>query len=147
MTDVWQQTREDGFVISTDTSRLDVQWILDFLKNESYWANTVDRAVIEKSIRNSIAFGLYDSTGKQAGCALVISDRARYAYLSDIFVDRTYRGRGLGVWLLQTLMTYPEFEHVNRWALRTQDAHTLYEKVGFRRTGDVLGRAMELTRP
>lgn len=147
MNEVWEQNRQDGFVISTDMSRLDVPWILDFLKNESYWANTVDRVVIEKSIRNSIAFGLYASTGKQAGCALVISDRARYAYLSDIFIGTSYRGQGLGVWLLQTLMTYPEFENVNRWALRTRDAHTLYEKVGFRRIGDTLGRVMELTRP
>lgn len=98
MTNVWERTREDGFVISIDPSRLDIKWIADFLQHESYWANTVDRAVIEKSIRNSIAFGLYDATGKQAGCALVISDRARYAYLSDIFIATEFRGRKLGVW-------------------------------------------------
>lgn len=147
MNDIWEKFREDGFEISTDKSRLDIKWIADFLQYQSYWANMVDRAVIEKSIRNSIAFGLYDSIGNPAGCALVISDRARYAYLSDIFIGTSYRGQGLGVWLLKTVMTYPEFEHVNSWALRTQDAHTLYEKVGFRRIGDSLGRAMELTRP
>ncbi len=147
MIEIWEQTRQDGFVISTDPSRLDIKWIADFLQYESYWASTVDRSVIEKSIRNSIAFGLYNATGKQAGCALVISDRARYAYLSDIFIATAFRGRKLGVWLLETVMAYPEFAHVNRWALRTQDAHTLYEKVGFRRIGDTLGRAMELTRP
>ena len=147
MTEIWEQTRQDGFVISTDWSRLDVKWVADFLQHESYWASMVDRAVIEKSIRNSIAFGLYEATGKQVGCALVISDRARYAYLSDIFIATAFRRRKLGVWLLETLMAYPEFENVNRWALRTQDAQTLYEKVGFRLTGEPMGRAMELTRP
>ena len=147
MTGIWEQARQDGFVISTDRSRLEIKWIVDFLQHESYWANMFKRAIIEKSIRNSIAFGLYDAAGKPAGCALVISDRARYAYLSDLFIATEFRGRKLGVWLLETVMAYPEFQNVNRWALRTQDAHALYEKVGFRLTGEPMGRAMELTRP
>ncbi|MDO9459577.1 MAG: GNAT family N-acetyltransferase [Alphaproteobacteria bacterium] len=147
MTEVWERTREDGFVISTDTSRLDMSWIVDFLKNESYWANHISGAVIEKSIRNSIPFGLYNPAGKQSGFSLVVSDRARYAWLGDVCIDKACRGRGLGVWLVQNVLAYPEFETVNRWALRTKDAHTLYEKFGFRRTGDSEGRAMELTWP
>lgn len=147
MNEVWEQNRQDGFLISTDTSRLDVPWILNFLKNESYWANKLDRAVLEKSIHNSIPFDLYNSTGRQIGFAKVLSDKARYAWLSDVFVDTLYRGRRLGVWLMETLLAYPEFETVSRWALRTNDAHMLYEKFGFRRTGDNEGRDMVLTRP
>ncbi len=147
MIEIWEQTRQDGFVISTDPSRLDLPWILDFLKNESYWATKLDRAILEKSIHNSNPFGLYNPAGNQIGFAKVLSDKARYAWLSDVFVDTTYRRLRLGVWLMETLLAYPEFETVNRWALRTNDAHTLYEKFGFRRTGDSEGRDMVLTRP
>jgi len=147
MAEVWERTREDGFAISTDVSRLDVPWILDFLKNESYWASSLNIAIIEKSIRNAIPFGLYSPEGNQVGYSQVVSDRARYAWLGDVCVDKVCRGYGLGVWLVQTVLAYPEFETVNRWTLRTRDAHTLYEKFGFRRTGDSEGRAMELTRP
>lgn len=120
----------DGYRISTDPARLDLEAIWGFLRT-SYWAAGVPRAVIERSIYNSLAFGLYGPRGEQAGFARAVTDRARFAWLSDVFVLDQHRGRGLGIWLVQSALAHPELAGV-RVVLGTSDAHTLYERFDFR---------------
>jgi GNAT superfamily N-acetyltransferase len=116
-------------VISTDRSRLDVDAVHRFL-TQSYWATGIPRETVLRSIENSLCFGVY-CDGKQVGFARVISDFATYAYLGDVFVLEFYRGRGLGKWLMECIVSHPTLQGLRRWSLATRDAHGLYAQFGF----------------
>jgi GNAT superfamily N-acetyltransferase len=138
----WQR---DGYEISTDPARLDRRASWQFLRTSYWWPDDAPRATVEKAIDNSaLVFGLYDSTGCQAGFARVVTDRCRFAWLADVFVLEPHRGGGLGVWLVQTALDDPELEGV-RVVLGTADAHGLYERFGFRAVD--AGRMMERRAP
>lgn len=119
-----------GYEISTDPARLDVARVHAFLAEESYWAPGVRRDRVERSIAGSLCFGLYAPDGAQAGFARAVTDSATTAYLADVFVVSGHRGRGLGVWLVQTVLEHPELRGVG-WLLRTRDAQALYARFGF----------------
>jgi GNAT superfamily N-acetyltransferase len=122
--------RRAPFTISTDPARLDVDAVHAFLARESYWAAGIGRDTVARALASSLCFGLYDGAA-QIGLARVISDHATYAYLSDVYVLAAYRGRGLGVWLLECIMGHPALQGLRRFALHTQDAHGLYTRFGF----------------
>jgi GNAT superfamily N-acetyltransferase len=121
--------RRDGYEISTDPARLDRAAIHRFLRT-SYWSPGIERELVDRGIDNSLPFGLYDPAGGQAGFARVITDRARFGWLADVFVLPAHRGRGLGVWLVETVLSHPDLSGL-RLLLATRDAHTLYERFGF----------------
>jgi GNAT superfamily N-acetyltransferase len=125
--------RRDGYEISTDPSRLDRQAIHAFLRT-SYWARGVDLDTVNRAIDHSLPFGLYTSEGDQAGFARAVTDTARFAWLADVFVLPEHRGKGLGVWLVETVLSHPDLTGL-RIILGTSDAHTLYERFGFTRVG------------
>jgi GNAT superfamily N-acetyltransferase len=129
-----RRTRADGYEVSTDPARLDLEAVHGFLRT-AYWSQGVPREVVERSLEHSIPFGLYDARGGQAGFARVVSDRAAFAYLGDVFVLPEHRGRGLGVWLVECVLAHPELQGLRRWHLATADAHELYRRFGFRETG------------
>ncbi|MBI4675716.1 MAG: GNAT family N-acetyltransferase [Chloroflexi bacterium] len=114
---------------STDKTRLDLEAIVAFLAR-AYWAQGRTREVIARSIQNSICFGLYDGD-KQIGFARVISDRATFAYLCDVYIADECRGRGLGKWLMEVVMAHPELQGLRRWTLATRAAHGLYRQFGW----------------
>jgi len=123
----------DGpYQVSTDISKLDVNIIHEYLSEESYWAKGIPRDVVEKAIRNSICFGLYHNA-EQIGFARVVTDKATFAYVADVFVLPAYRGKGLSKWLMQTIQAHPELQNLRRWILTTKDAHSLYEQCGWKR--------------
>jgi GNAT superfamily N-acetyltransferase len=124
-----EEHHKNGFSISTDPERLDLDVIHGFL-TESYWAKGVPREVVARSIENALCFGIY-SDGKQVGFARVISDYATYAYIGDVFVLESYRGRGLSKWLMECIMQHPRLQGLRRWSLVTGDAHGLYSQFGF----------------
>lgn len=133
----------DGFVISTDPERLDRESIHRFLA-ASYWAPQVPRSVVDRSIENSTPFGLYEQEGgRQVGFARVITDRATFAYVADVYVLESHRHRGLALWLMETIRAHPELQNMRRWTLFTRDAHPLYRKVGFKDIEDP-PRCMEI---
>ena len=121
--------RED-FVISTDPSRLDLHWIHNYLANEAYWSRGIPFILFKRSIENSLCFGIYLQEA-QVGFGRVISDYATFAYLADVFIAEQYRRRGLGKWLVDCILGYPELQGLRRWMLATKDAHGLYEPRGF----------------
>jgi GNAT superfamily N-acetyltransferase len=121
--------KREQFVISTDAERLDLDVIHRFLTN-SYWANGIPREVVERSIQNSLVFGLFDGN-TQIGFARVITDLATFAYIGDVFVLDAYRGRGLGKWMMECIEQHPSLQGLRRWSLVTRDAHGLYARCGF----------------
>ncbi len=123
----WQKGE---YTISTNDAWLDIALLHDYLSNRSYWAKGRTRAVIEHSIANSLAFGLYRST-RQVGFARVVTDYATFAYLADVFVLEEERGHGLGKWLMETIVQHPQLQGLRRWLLVTRDAHGLYRQAGF----------------
>ncbi len=119
----------DGFTISTDRARLDLDMLYAFLST-SYWARGIPRDVMERSIRNAVPFGIYEGE-KQVGFARVVTDLATVGYVGDVFVLEPWRGRGLSRWLMECILAHPELQGFRRWFLLTRDAHGLYERVGF----------------
>jgi GNAT superfamily N-acetyltransferase len=115
--------------ISTDPARLDIDLIHSFLVT-SYWAKGRRRSVVERSIRNSLCFGVYIA-GRQVAFARVVSDRAVFAYLMDVFVLPEFRGRGISKALMRTVLEHPDLQNLRVFLLATRDAHGLYAQFGF----------------
>ncbi len=132
-----------GYVVSTDRDRLDRAAIHRFLSQEAYWSPGVPREVVDRSIDGSLCFGLYAPDGSLAGFGRAITDAATYAYLADVFVLAPHRGRGLGVWLVETILGHPDLQTLRRWVLFTADSHDLYRRFGFG-PGQTPERYMEL---
>ncbi len=125
----WQK---EQYLISTDKSRLDVSMIHHFLYTTAYWAVGRPMSTVRKSIENSLCFGLYDGE-KQVGFARIITDYATNGWVCDFFIIQPYRGKGLGKWLVDCMMEYPDVKGLRRLVLNTRDAHDLYIKhAGFR---------------
>ena len=118
------------FIIDNDKTKLQFDVIQRFLSEESYWAKNRTPEQTRTAIEHSICFGLYHKDA-QIGFARVVTDRATFAYLGDVFVLDEYRGRGLGKWLMETIVAHPELQGLRRWVLATRDAHGLYEPFGF----------------
>ena len=123
--------RRGEHTISTDPALLDLDLVHRFLSEEAYWSSGVDRETVERSIEHSIAFGLYRGA-EQVGFARVVTDRAAIAYLADVFVLSDERGGGLGKWLVETVLSHPDLRDLRVFFLGTADAHSLYERYGFR---------------
>lgn len=125
-----QEWQQGGFVISSDPARLDVERVFRYLAYESYWANGRTRAMIERSIANSLPFGIYKDK-QQVGFCRVVTDYATFAWLCDVFVLEPFRGLGLSKWMMQVVTSHPELQGVRRWMLGTKDAQELYRQYGF----------------
>jgi GNAT superfamily N-acetyltransferase len=125
----WQR---GDFEISTDPARVDIPTVHRFLSEEAYWSPGVPLDVVTRAIHGSIVFGIYRvEDGAQAGFARVVSDRATFAWICDVFVLPEFRGHSLGKWLMETIAAHPDLQDLRRWMLATRDAHELYEKTGF----------------
>ena len=122
---------DDGFYISSDKSKFDLEFIHDFLSNQAYWAKGRSMDLVVKSIENSLCFGVFTKNDKQIGFARITTDFVVFAWLMDAFIERDYRGKGLGRFLIDTIVNHKELKHVNGIGLRTNDAHKLYRQFGF----------------
>lgn len=120
---------KDGFIITTDKSAIDITTVHGFLSS-SYWAENIPVDVVKRSIEGSLCFSLLKD-GQQIGFARVITDKATFAYLADVFVLEDYRGQGLSKWLMEVIMSLPELQGLRRFLLATKDAHGLYSQFGF----------------
>jgi GNAT superfamily N-acetyltransferase len=122
---------QSEYTISTDKSRLDLDLIHGFL-TRCYWAEGIPRDLVERSIDNALCFGVFRGN-EQVGFARVISDQATYAYIGDVFIVESHRGRGLAKLLIKAIMEHRHLQGLRRWSLVTRDAHPLYEHFGFTR--------------
>lgn len=121
--------KKGDLTISTDPARLDLEAVHGWLSG-TYWATSVPYEVVARSVQGSMAFGVYRGAA-QVGFARVITDRATFAYLADVFIAEAERGNKTGEWLVETIMAHPELQGLRRWMLATRDAHGLYAKFGF----------------
>ena len=123
--------KKDNYSISTDKKKLNIAFIHHYLSNLSYWAEQIPVETVKKAIRGSLCFGVYEED-KQIGFGRMITDKATFTYMADVFIDEKYRGRGLSKWLMETIMGYPDFQGFRSWQLATRDAQGLYAKFGFK---------------
>lgn len=119
------------FYVSTDKTRLDLTLIHDYLSNRSYWAKGRTIEVVERSIANSLCFGVFNEDDKQVGFARTVTDYAVFAWVMDVFILEDYRGQGLSKLLMKEIMSHPDLQGLRRWGLMTADAHSLYQQFGF----------------
>jgi N-acetylglutamate synthase-like GNAT family acetyltransferase len=125
----WMTVLSDPFEISTDRNRLDIDFIHQFL-TRSYWAEGISRELVERCVNGSLCFGIYEGS-RQVGFARMVTDRATFAYMADVFIDEAYRGRGLSKSLVEAMMAHPDLQGLRRMMLATKDAHGLYARFGF----------------
>jgi len=121
--------RRAGYLISTDPSRLNLDFIHQYLSQESYWAAGRSMEIVKKSVHHSLCFGVYSSE-EQVGFARIVSDYATFAWLCDVFIDNSRRGQNLGKWLVECVVSHPDLQAVRRILLATRDAHELYRRYG-----------------
>ena len=129
-TDSINEWRKADFVISTDRSRLNIEFIHSFLSTRAYWAIGRSLEVVQRAIANSLNFGVFDGS-KQIGFARVVTDYATFGWVADVFIIDEYRGLGLGIWLIEVITSHPNLQGFRRWILATRDAHELYRRFGF----------------
>ena len=127
------------FLISSDPVKIDVGMVQHYLAYESYWASDITRETVERFLRYSLCYGVYDHTtasDTQIGFARVISDFSTFAYLTDVFILSSYRGQGLGKWLISCILVHDKLKNLRKWTLNTKDAHGLYRRFGFQVSPD-----------
>ena len=120
---------KDAFTISTEKSKIDIDYVHGFLTH-SYWSPGIPLETVKRAMENSLCFGVYDND-KQVGYSRMITDQATFAYLADVFIDENSRGKGLGKWLVKTILAHPGLQGLRRMMLATRDAHSLYAQFGF----------------
>ncbi|GAB2569984.1 GNAT family N-acetyltransferase [Spirosoma areae] len=121
----------NGYIISTDKTKLNLAVIQQFLSQESYWSRNIPVDIVQRAIENSVCFGVYQAED-QIGFARVITDYATFGYLADVFILPEHRGQGLSKQLMAFIMSYPPLQGLRRIMLVTQDAHGLYAQFGFK---------------
>lgn len=131
-----------GFHVSDDPSRMDRAWVIAALK-KSYWAKDVEEITLVRSIMNAKSFGLYAKDKSQVGFARLVTDSERFAWLSDVVLDESARGQGLGLFFMRAVLNAPVAPRQGKIMLSTDDAHGFYEKLGFVKVSEKL---MELRR-
>ena len=129
-TEAYYELRKNGFLISTNPALLDLKAIHRYLSQESYWAQHIPADVVARALQNSLVFGLYENE-TQIGLARLITDRAVFAYICDVFVLPEFRGKGLSKWLMRGMLAHPDLQNLRKWMLATKDAHGLYAQFGF----------------
>lgn len=135
MTPLAPEERRGPYLASADPARLDLDVVHGYLRR-SYWSPEIPRETVRRAAGHSLVFGIFHDTAGQVAYARVVSDRATFAYLCDVFVLEEHRGAGLGEWLVDFLQRHPELQGLRRWMLATRDAHGLYRKLGWTELGD-----------
>ncbi|HEV2637094.1 MAG TPA: GNAT family N-acetyltransferase [Actinocrinis sp.] len=135
-------TREDGYLLSDGKERVDVERVHAWLSKDAYWALGRELSRMQDAISGSDVYGIYDADQTQVGFCRVVTDRATFAWLCDVYIDPDHRGRGLGSWMVGQVREVYAATGMRRMLLATHDAHEVYRQFGFRELA-VPGRWME----
>jgi len=125
------EIEDNGFIFSDDKQKIDPIAIHHYLSTQSYWAKDIPLDIVQRSIDNSLCFGIYKDK-QQVGFARWVTDKATFGYLADVYVDEQYRGQGLSKKLLSFMMFHKDLQGLRRYVLATLDAHGLYAQFGFK---------------
>jgi GNAT superfamily N-acetyltransferase len=139
------ERRREGYVLTTDPGRVDIDLVHNWLSDQSYWAKGRDRAVVERSIAGSRNYSVFEDSvyddsvfddavyddARQAAFARAVTDGATFAWICDVFVEEQHRGKGLGSWLVESIVEDLALDGVQRFVLATRDAHEVYRRCGF----------------
>ena len=125
------EINDNGFIFSDDINLVDVKAVHHYLSTQSYWAKEIPLAIVQKSITNSLCFGVYKN-GKQVGFSRWVTDRATFAYLCDVYIENDFRGLGLSKKLMSLMLFHPDLQSLRTYCLATLDAHQLYAQFGFK---------------
>lgn len=136
---------QGDYTLSTDPARLDFSAVHAYL-TRSYWSPGISRPLVERAAANSLCFGLYHAIAGQVGYARVVTDRASFGYLADVYVLEQHRGHGLSKWMMRFIGEHPDLQYLRRFLLGTRDAHGLYAQFGFTPLANP-SRMMEILRP
>jgi GNAT superfamily N-acetyltransferase len=117
--------------ITTDLIRIDLDRVHAWIARKSYWAGQMPRTVFDRAVQGSLCFGAVEKSTATVGFCRVVTDRATFAYVSDMFVDPERRGEGIGNAIMTAIVSHPELQNLRRWVLVTADAHGLYARHGF----------------
>lgn len=117
--------------VSTAQTEMDFELIHGFIAN-SYWAQGMPSELLRKALGNSLCFGVFDQDNQQLAFARLITDKATFAYLADVFVLESHRGLGLSKMMMAAIMEHPDLQGLRRIMLATRDAHGLYAQFGFK---------------
>jgi GNAT superfamily N-acetyltransferase len=128
--DIVKQQTIDGFTFSSDRTRIDIPYVHKVASTQLYWAKGIPLETVERSIENSLCFGVY-TANQQIGFARLVTDYATFGYLADVFIDEQYRGKGLSKQLMEFIFDIEELKTFRRMILVTRDAHSLYQRYGF----------------
>jgi GNAT superfamily N-acetyltransferase len=131
MTEGEREWRRGEYTISTDSERLDLAIIHDFVSNHSYWGRGRRIKTVQRALDHSLNFGIFKNN-QQVGFARVVTDFATFAWVADVFILEDHRGLGLAKWLMTSILSHPDLQGFRRWVLATKDAHELYRQFGFR---------------
>ncbi|MEO8862566.1 MAG: GNAT family N-acetyltransferase [Ginsengibacter sp.] len=123
------EVAKNNYLISTDKNKIDINYVQGVL-SQTYWSPGVAINVVKKAIKGSLCFGVYKNN-KQIGYARLVTDKATFGYLADVFIDEKYQGKGLAKWLVEMILAHPDLKGLRSILLATKDAHGLYEKFGF----------------
>jgi GNAT superfamily N-acetyltransferase len=132
---------QGNYFISTDNNELDLAFIHNFLSEQAYWSKGIPLATVKQAVANSLCFGLY-CEDQQIGFARMVTDKATFAYLADVFITPDHRGHGLAKWLMECIHVHPELQGLRRLMLATADAHGLYRQFGYQDAGEPEQRLM-----
>lgn len=122
----------DGVFITTDKDSINIEFVHEYLSQTAYWSKGRSKADVKTSIENSLCFGLFLNQGNiQIGFARVATDYVVFAWIMDVFIDNSFKGKGYGKMLIKYILSHPKLSNVNGFGLRTSDAHGLYKQFGF----------------
>jgi GNAT superfamily N-acetyltransferase len=127
----FERTTANGYAVSDDPARFDLARAHRWISEQSYWGKQIPYTTFATAVRNSLTFGAYDADGEMAAMARVVTDRATFGWLCDVFVDEARRGQGLGKALMDYVQAHPDLQGFRRMHLATADAHGLYRRYGF----------------
>jgi GNAT superfamily N-acetyltransferase len=134
---VFMEWKQKDYLISTNSDLLQIEQIHAYLSTQAYWCLGIPKEILKKAIEGSLCFGVYRNTEchhLQIGFARIVTDRATFAWLCDVYIENEHRGRGLSKWLMECIASHPDLKNLRRFCLATKDAHGLYEKFGFQVT-------------
>ena len=123
---------ENEFVIKDGYDNMNFSEVAQML-SQAYWSPGIKQDEIEKGAKNSaLVIGVFDQEGNQIGYARAVSDKTRFAYIMDVYVNEKYRKKGIGQKMIKYILDHPNMKDVYQWMLITKDAHEVYKKVGFK---------------